>query len=127
MAITVRSGKQSIAIDPALERFLAKVLAKVAPVTERALDKAGREVDQQAAADSPVKTGTFQESWIHGVRIVSVSVIEGFVANTDPKAPFIKRPWPYTGFVYRRLLFTPGRKKAKELARELAPELIKAV
>tara|TARA_Y100000310_G_C20493920_1_gene720594 strand:- start:52 stop:435 length:384 start_codon:yes stop_codon:yes gene_type:complete len=127
MTITARSGNQTIVVDPKLERFLQKVLDKVAPVTKRALAEAANEIDAQVVANSPVKTGKFRDSWIKGVRIVNVNTIEGFVANTDPKARFIRRPWPARGFVFRSLLFKPGRKKAKELAETLAPELVKAV
>lgn len=127
MAITVRAGNQTVSVDPALERFLAKVIAKVAPVTKSALERAGDEVETSAAEGSPVKTGKFRDSWIHGIRIVRADIIEGYVANTDPKARFVRRPWPSRTFVFRPLLFGPGRKKAQELARKLAPELIAKV
>lgn len=127
MTITARSGQQTISVDPALERLLSRVLSAVAPTTKRLMGEASTELRQQASENSPVKKGTFRDSWVSGFAIVNATTVEAFIGNTDPKARFIKRPWPARGFVWRKLLLTPGRKRAKLLAEELAPELVKKV
>ncbi len=127
MSIVARSGKQTIAVDPALDRLLSRVLDRVAPVTKRKMQEAATDLRESAQDGSPVKTGTFQRSWVSGFAIVNATTVEAYIGNTDPKARFIKQPWPQRGYVWRRLLVTPGRKRAKMLAEELAPELVKKV
>ena len=121
--IVVGRGRAQVEIGPELREFVDRMLEHSAPTTKKALDEATEKIGTDAAGSWPVKTGRSKAALVHGVRLVSLDTVEGFVGNDAPYAHLIKGKEHGGKQTWRVLLQKPLRDAADDVARALATDL----
>ena len=121
-------GDASVELDGETRQLVADVLDRLAPAILDRFEEVTKEIEEDAIAEAPVKTGNYRDSITRGLRVTMDSV-EGFV-EANPKnngrsyAWAIRLKWPNNNKkAVNESIFKPGKKAERGLVEDLADDL----
>lgn len=128
--IVFSHGDVTIQSTNEIQQMTRDMLNKLSPAVLDRFENVTKEITDHAIANAPVKTGAYKNSIRRGLKI-SPTTLEAFV-TADPKrngrsyAWAIRFKWPNDNKkVVNEHIFKPGKKAGKQLAIDLADDLLK--
>ena len=115
-----------VELDHDLDAAVRKILEASHRELAEALDDEAERIHGAAYAAWPVKTGKSRSALNHGLRVMGMRRLEGFVGSDSPYAYYIRGRRQNGKRTWNELVAKPMKRASKRLAKELAPQIARA-